>query len=432
MPDSAQKTTSDHQQRILIEDVNVFDGTSNSVLANAAVLIEGSKVLEVSTSKIAADDKTTVIAGGGKFLMPGMTNAHCHIMGNGNTMIDFGMGGPGTLYANTLKGASDTLMRGFTSVRDMGGDLTAIRKVIDKGDFAGPRIFPSQAMISQTSGHADFSMSYEDASEFGGERMITEQIGFCRVVDGVPLVLAAVREQLKKGATQIKLTVGGGAASLHDPLVTIQFTAEEIRAAVQAATDYGTYVATHVYNVTGIRRAIDAGVKSIEHGHLTDEDTVKYMADKEVWLSTQPFALGDHTYPDPDQAAKDKEICTGTDNVFTWAQKYGVKTAWGTDLLFEPQAAGRENVMAARLGQWYSNIDALKILTSGNCELFELAGDRNPYRAAKLGIIAKGSWADMILVDGDPTKDIQLLADPVNKFQLIIKNGVIEKNTLAA
>ncbi|QXU52504.1 amidohydrolase family protein [Rhodococcus pyridinivorans] len=133
-----------------------------------------------------------------------------------------------------------------------------------------------------------------------------------RVADGPDRVLAAVREQLKKGASQIKVMVGGGAASMYDPLYTVQFTDPELRAAVHAATDYGTYVATHVYNVTGIRRAVAAGVKSIEHGHLADEETIALLAEKDVWLSMQPFALGDHHYPDPNRADKDKEICSGT------------------------------------------------------------------------------------------------------------------------
>lgn len=135
--------------------------------------------------------------------------------------------------------------------------------------------------------------------------------------------------------------VGGGAASMYDPLYTVQFIDKELRAAVHAATDYGTYVATHVYNVTGIRRALAAGgVKSIEHGHLADEETIALLAEKEVWLSMQPFALGDHHYPpDPGRAEKDRQICTGVENVYEWAKKHGVKTAWGTDLLLEPQIA---------------------------------------------------------------------------------------------
>ncbi len=251
-----------------------------------------------------------------------------------------------------------------------------------------------------------------------------------RVADGPDRVLAAVREQLKKGASQIKVMVGGGAASMYDPLYTVQFTDPELRAAVHAATDYGTYVATHVYNVTGIRRAVAAGVKSIEHGHLADEETIALLAEKDVWLSMQPFALGDHHYPDPNRADKDKEICSGTDNVYEWARKHGVKTAWGTDLLLEPQLAHRQSEMAARLGDHYSNADALRMLTSGNAELFRLAGERDPYRQAPFGVIAEGAWADVLLVDGNPLEDLSLLADPAKHLSVIVKNGNVVKNLL--
>ncbi len=270
--------------------------------------------------------------------MPGLSDAHVHLMGNANSMMEFLQGPTGALYGNTIAEAKRMLLRGFTTVRDMGGDTAPVKSLIDRGVFEGPRIFPSQAMISQTSGHADFSFVYDVPEEFGGAPSRTEDIHFTRVADGVPRVLAAVREQLKMGASQIKLTLGGGAASMYDPLNTLQYTPDEIRAAVQAATDYGTYVAAHVYTPAGIARALDAGVTSIEHGHLADEATIALIAEKGAWLSMQPFAEDDHHYPDPVRAAKNTEICHGTDEVYGWARQHGVKTAWGTDLLLEPQS----------------------------------------------------------------------------------------------
>ncbi|QIK64921.1 amidohydrolase family protein [Leucobacter viscericola] len=417
---------------MIIRNVRVFDGLSGKTIDNADVLVEGTHVIAVSTSPIAGDssDGVVEINGNGKFLMPGLSDAHVHLMGNANNMMEFLQAPTGTLYGNTIAEAKRMLLRGFTTVRDMGGDTAPIKSLIDRGTFEGPRIFPSQAMISQTSGHADFAFVYDTPEEFGGKPSRTEDIHFTRVADGVPRVLAAVREQLRQGASQIKLTLGGGAASMYDPLNTLQYTPEEIRAAVQAATDYGTYVATHVYTPEGIARAIEAGVKSIEHGHLSDEATVKLMGDNGTWLSMQPFAEDDHHYPDPVRSAKNTEICKGTEEVYEWAKKYGVKTAWGTDLLLEPQSAARQSVMAARLGEFYSNVEALKMLTSGNAQLFELAGERNTYRGGKLGVIAEGSWADMILVDGDPTADLSLIADPDTNFNLIVKGGQIIKNTL--
>ena len=146
--------------------------------------------------------------------------------------------------------------------------------------------------------------------------------------------------------------------------------------------------------------------------------------------SVQPFAEDDHHYPDPSRAAKNTEICHGTDQVYGWAKKYGVKTAWGTDLLLEPQSAPHQSAMAARLSEYYTNVEALKMLTSGNAQLFEMAGERNSYRGGKLGVIAEGAWADVILVDGDPLADLSVLADPESRFPVIIKNGQIIKNTL--
>ena len=418
--------------RIIIRNARLFDGTSEHIQDGVDVLIEGARVLAVSASPLArnAFDGAREIDADGKFLMPGLTDAHVHLMGNANSMVDLLQAATGELYGNTIAEAKRMLLRGFTTVRDMGGDTSPIKSLIDRGVLEGPRIFPSQAMISQTSGHADFSFVYEKPSEFGGRAARTEDIHFTKVADGVPQVLTAVREQLKTGASQIKLTLGGGAASLYDPLSTLQYTPDEIRAAVQAAADYGTYVAAHVYTSDGVARALECGVRSIEHGHLMDEVTVKLIRDAGAWLSVQPFAEDDHHYPDRVRAQKNGEICAGTAQVYAWAKRYGVKTAWGTDLLLEPQSAGRQSIMAARLGEHYSTTEALTMLTSGNASLFEMAGERNTYREARLGVIEEGAWADLILVDGDPIADLSVIADPESNFLLIVKDGRIVKNDL--
>lgn len=422
--------TRETQNKVIVRNVRLFDGVSSQTQDNVDVLIQGEKVAAISSSPISSSDGAVEIDGSGGFLMPGLSDAHVHLMGNANGMVDFLQGPTGALYGNTIAEAKRMLLRGFTSVRDMGGDTAPVKTLIDRGTFEGPRIFPSQAMISQTSGHADFAFVYDTPKAFGGRPSRTEDIHFTRVADGVPQVLAAVREQLRQGASQIKLTLGGGAASMYDPLSTLQYTPDEIRAAVQAATDYGTYVATHVYTPAGIARALDAGVRSIEHGHLADKATVRAIGEAGAWLSMQPFAEDDHHYPDPVRAAKNTEICHGTAQVYEWASQYGVKTAWGTDLLLEPALAPRQSAMAARLGGFYSNADALKMLTSGNAGLFELAAERNAYRGGKLGQLTPGSWADMILVDGDPLDDLSVIGAPDEYFKLIIKGGRIVKNEL--
>ena len=416
-------------QRLLIKNVRIFDGISDR-LADGHVLIEGRTIAAVDTSPIAESEQTTVIDGAGRTLMPGMSDAHVHLVGMANTLIDLAMGSQTLLAAATLAKAKDTLLRGFTTVRDMAGDTAGIKKVIDGQPALGPRIYPSQAAISQTAGHGDFSFVYERPTALGGNESRGEQIGFMRVADGPDRVLAAVREQLKLGASQIKLMVGGGAASLYDPLYTVQFTSPELRAAVQAAEDYGTYVSTHVYNVTGIRRAVEAGVKSIEHGHLADEPTIAMLAERGVWLSTQPFSEHDHSFLNPDSAEKNREICAGTDQLYRWATKHGVNVAWGTDLLFEPDRDDLQSTMMARLGGYMSNVAALKMVTSGNAELLRLAGARDPYSSARLGEVTAGAWADVLVVDGDPTADLDLLANPAENLAVIVKDGVIVKNSL--
>ncbi len=417
------------QHRILVKNVRIFDGISDR-LVPGHVLVAGKTIAAVETSPIAEDAQTTVIDGADRVLMPGMTDAHVHLWGMANTMIDMLTATQSQLAAATLARSKDTLLRGFTTVRDVAGDTAGIKKVIDADPALGPRIYPSQAAISQTAGHGDFSFPFETPTALGGSESRAEQIGMMRVADGPDRVLAAVREQLKGGASQIKLMVGGGVASAYDSLSSLQFTRAELRAAVDAAADYGTYVCTHVYTVAGIHRAVEAGVKSIEHGHLADEATVAMLAEREVWLSTQPFSDHDHSFPDPDRAAKNVEVCEGTGQLYRWAKKHGVNVAWGTDLLFEPEHNFRQSDMVARLGEFFTNVEALKMVTSGNADLFRLCGERDPYGSARLGEITCGAWADFLLLNGDPTQDLTVLTDPAANLAVIVKDGVVVKNTL--
>ncbi|MBS1693305.1 MAG: amidohydrolase family protein [Actinobacteria bacterium] len=418
------------QQCLLVKNVQIFDGLRDRVHPGH-VLVRGPTIEAVETSPISETGVDVVIDGAGRVLMPGMTDAHVHLVGMANSLTDLMTATQTQIAASTLARARDTLLRGFTCVRDMAGDTVGIRNVVDGDPALGPRIYSSQAGISQTSGHGDFGPVFERPTALGGAESRAETIGFLRVADGVDRVLAAVREQLKRGATQIKMMVGGGAASPYDPLSTVQFTPSELRAAVDAAADYGTYVAAHVYTVPGIHRAVDAGVASIEHGHLADEATIAMLAEREVWLSTQPFAEDDHGFLAPESAAKNREICGGTDRVYRWARKHGVNVGWGTDLLFEPDRADRQSEMVTRLGRYFTTVEALKIVTSGNAALCRLAGERDPYRAARFGEITAGAWADFLLVDGDPTVDLQVLGDPAATLALIVKDGVVVKNALS-
>ena len=233
-----------------------------------------------------------------------------------------------------------------------------------------------------------------------------------------------------QGASQIKLTAGGGVASPFSPLDVSTFNEAELRAAVEAAENWGTYVCTHAYTSVSIQRSIAAGVKCIEHGHLMDDATARLMAEKGIWLSTQPFLdIGGAAALSPVQQAQMRQVVGGTERVYALARKYKIKTAFGTDILFSKALAARQGAGLADLERWYTPAEALIMATSTNAELLALSGLRNPY-PGKLGVVEEGALADLLLVDGNPLENIRLVADPDKNFLIIMKDGKIYKNTL--
>jgi imidazolonepropionase-like amidohydrolase len=240
-----------------------------------------------------------------------------------------------------------------------------------------------------------------------------------------------VREQLMLGATQIKLTAGGGVASPRSPLDVSTFTEAELRAAVEAAENWGTYVTVHAYTPAAIQRAIAAGVKCIDHGHLMDEPTARLLAAKGIWLSMQPFpdAAADAFPPGSFERAKALEVIAGTDSTYRLAKTHKLKTAFGTDILFSPALAQRQGALLASLVRWFTPAETLVMATGTNAQLLALSGKRNPY-PGKLGVIEEGALADLLLVDGNPLENIALLADPGKNFVVIMKDGKVYKNTL--
>lgn len=423
-PVSAQDSPS-----VLYENVQIFDGHSADLTPPSNVLVVGDKIEAISASPIEADG-ATVIDGAGKVLMPGLIDAHWHTMLIRTTPAQ---GLNDDMGFTTLQAAAEaeaTLMRGFTTVRDMGGYSFSLKRAIDQGVVEGPRIYPSGAMISVTSGHGDFRQLWE-LPRRPGELSRMEELGMAMITDSPDEVRMRVREQLMLGASQIKMTAGGGVSSPFSPLDVSTFTLDELKAAVEAADNWGTYVAVHAYTPVAIQRAIAAGVKVIEHAHLMDEESAKLMAEKGIWLSTQPFDahFGSETPRSADGLAKLRQVVDGTDNVYRWAKQYGIKTAFGTDILFSPEAAGNQGSMLALLTKWYTPAEALEMATGTNGELLQLTGPRNPY-PGKLGVVEEGAFADLLLVDGDPTENIDLVADPDN-FVVIMKGGRVYKNTLA-
>jgi imidazolonepropionase-like amidohydrolase len=313
-------------------------------------------------------------------------------------------------------------------VRDLGGPMLEARPKIDKGELPGPRIYPSGAMISQTSGHGDFRQLNERSRRFGGEVSRGELLGGAFIADGRDEVLTATRENLRAGASQIKVMAGGGAASAYDPLDVAQYTLDEMKAAVEAADDWNTYVTVHAYTTKAVRRAVEAGVKCIDHGQLLDEETVKLLAEKGVWLSLQALDPAPPTAPAATRAKK-QMVIDGTDNAFKWALKYEVKLAWGTDFLFAPANNKNQTADILKLKQWMPAAQVLKLVTHDNAQLLALSGPRNPY-PGKLGVVQEGALADLLLVDGDPIANLELLRDPGKSFVVIMKDGQVYKNTL--
>ena len=414
---------------ILINNVQIFDGSSEQT-GRGNVLVVNSRIKTVSESPIPTDGipNVTILDGKGKFLMPGLIDAHWHAYMSCNTMMDLLTADTAYTQFKAGQEARATLLRGFTTIRDAGGPVFGLKRAIDEGILSGPRIYPSGSLISQTGGHGDFRAVYDEPRPFDCCGLThTEEMGAAIIADGIDAVTVAARNNLRLGASQIKLMTGGGVASLYDRLEDTQFFEEEIHAAVKAAEDAGTYVMVHVYVPRAIQRAIHAGVKSIEHGHLIDEPTMQLIAEKEIWLSMQPFTLGDNQFPTKEQQEKHALVVQGTDQTYHLAKKYNVKLAWGTDLLFNPANTKNQNQGILKLRQWFSNFEILKMVTHDNAELLALSGARNPY-PGKLGVIEEDAWADLILVDGDVLKDITLLGDPEKNFIMIMKGGEIYKN----
>lgn len=410
----------------LFRNVRVFDGTSPTLSDPTNVLVRGNLIAVVGSAALPTAT-TKIIDGRGRTLMPGLIDAHVHLTFGALTMAELASPDltPAKAGDAAAANATQTLMRGFTAVRDVGGPVFEVKKQIDAGRIAGPRIWPSGPTVSQTSGHGDYRMPWEGPRRWTGKASQAELLGAGYIADGRGEVLAATREALRGGASQIKMMAGGGTSSAYDPLDVTQYTLDEMKAAVEAAEDWGTYVTVHAYTPRAVRRAVEAGVLAIEHGQLLDEDTLKLLADRGIWLSLQ--RLQDST---PEMTALRREkrepLIEGQERVWPLAKKLGVKLAWGTDFLFDPQQNAHQNAYILRLKAWFTPAEILKLVTHDNAQLLALSGLRSPYQG-KLGVVREGALADLILVNGDPLANIDLIADPGRNFVVIMKDGKIYK-----
>ncbi len=418
---------------ILFQNVRIFNGT-DKLSAPTNVLVVGNQIKRISSGAITPPEgaKLTTIDAAGRTLMAGLIDAHVHMMFSSLPQLAIMVSDIGFVNLAAGNAASSMLQRGYTSVRDLGGPSFGLKKAIDANMVAGPRIWPSGAMISQSGGHGDFRLPV-DLPAAPDSFTYSERVGATEIADDPATVRRRVREQLALGATQIKLMAGGGVASSFDPIDVTQYTVEELRAAVEAAENWGTYVTVHAYTPRAVQQAIQAGAKCIDHGQLLDEATAKLMAEKGIWWSLQPFTDDKSSaYPEgSSNRIKQLTMFEGTDTAYKLAKKYKIRTAWGTDILFEPANLATQTSQLTKMVRWYTPAEVLKMATSDNAELLALSGLRNPY-PGKLGVVEEGALADLLLVDGDPIANIKLLEDADKNFLVIMKDGKFYKNLVSS
>ncbi len=322
-------------------------------------------------------------------------------------------------------------MRGFTTVRDTGGQVMGVSQAIDEGHHVGPRIYASGAAIGMTAGHGDFRSRNTRPRQLGGPAETElERLGMTVFADGVPEVLSASREQFRQGAQFLKIFAGGAVTGLRDPLDIAEYSVEELRAAAEEAQRWNTYLAVHAYTDRSVANALEAGALSIEHANLITEPTMKLMARKGAFLSAQ---TGFFLAPIPEsfsaaQKARQQEAAEGLDRMMKLARQHRVKIAFGTDFVGSLAAKAAQPLEFINRTRWFTPLEILRQATSINAELIALSGPRNPY-PGRLGVIEPGALADLVLVDGNPLDDIALMTEPQKNFVLIMKDGVVYKNT---
>ena len=408
---------------IIIKGANLLDVVKNTIRENAFVAIENDRIVEVG-EKGTTFGAERVIDAKGLTLMPGLIDLHVHVYLTTMDLASISRKPMSLLLMEGAQMASAMLDRGFTTVRDMAGADHGFATAIERDVIRGPRMFVSGRALSQTGGHGD-------------QRPRGEQIEICacganttwlsQVVDGVPAVLAATRAELRSGAHQIKLMASGGIASPSDPLLSVQFTSEEIKAIVGEAVDWGTYAAAHAYSPPAIRRAVEGGVRTIEHGNLLDAPTAKLMAERGAFLV--PTLVTYETLRDLGREAGLPEVSIRKTGAVLGAglqsleiaQAAGVEMGFGTDLLGIAQP--QQNREFSIRSQVLAPIEVIRSATSVAAKILQREGE--------LGVIASGAFADLILVAGDPLRDISVLAKPERSLRLVMKAGKIYRDALS-
>jgi imidazolonepropionase-like amidohydrolase len=426
----------DAPNQTLFTNVNVFDGFADELAMDTDVLVEGNHIVEVGQNISAPD--ATVIDGGGRTLTPGLIDMHTHITfetnqgTNGFNFYDFG--GAGAMAAQALR--DNMLMKGITTGRDIAGNSRGIARLIQQGQLIGPRVYTSGGVLSATGGHGDFGGPTDTVHnvDYG---MLVEQ---SYIVDGRDDVIESSRRNFRNGAHFTKIMAGGGVASLYDPLEIYAATQEEIEAAVEIASEYGTYVAIHAYNDQSYKRSLDAGVRSFEHGFLVSEKTVKRMArmDQDIAWSFQCYmsvaTFGDYdSMPDfftHEQKLKGVAVGKGARKAAAMMLEHDVFMVGGSDMFSPAYGPRMKEDITCRVNMVnYPESHALKMSTGNAGIVLKWSKVLDPYPTYHLGRIAADSYADILLWDGNPLENIDLILDE-SKLHLVMKDGVVYKDIM--
>jgi imidazolonepropionase-like amidohydrolase len=414
-----------HAESYLIGNVRIFNGV-DAKLTTGHVLVEDGTIAKISGDPIEAPEGAIVIDGGNRVLSPGFIDLHVHLTSHvPSGQDDAHATVVGAVAADVARHFLDS---GFTTIRDAGGTHPHLARAIEIGTVYGPRVFPSGAVLSQTGGHGDWRHGDQPHPSLkGGDPYM--QADQAVLVDGVDQHLMAARENLRRGATQIKIMGGGGVMSAYDPIHSLQPSPAEIRAAVQAASDWGTYVLAHAYTSEAVRRLIDNGVRCIEHGLLIDDATARYVKQNNVVLSTQLVvyrALKD--LPGITQTNLDKldVVLKGQENLIGLIKKHKITTGFATDLI-----GGMYPMLTREFTEraiYWTPAEVLAQATSESAKVIRMSGRLN--RHGNFGEIREGWLADLLLINGEPLDDISVLRDPEKNLALIMKGGEIVKSRL--
>jgi imidazolonepropionase-like amidohydrolase len=406
--------------RIVLENCTLLDGTAPDLRDGMQVLVEGERIREVSETPSAAAGAQTLDLKG-KTLMPGLIDAHAHLIA---TTLNLGQLAhePATLTtARARHIAEGMLRRGFTTIRDAGGADWGLAAAITYGLIDGPRVFYAGRALSQTGGHGDFR-----PRTWEGDHCACCMAGtqFSVIADGVSAVQKAAREELRRGASQIKIMASGGVASPTDPVWNLQYSEEEIRAIVWEAQSWRTYVMAHAYTPEAVSRCVRYGVRSIEHGNLIDATTAALMASAGAFL-VPTLVTYEALHREGKQWGLPQVSIDKIEGVreaglrsLEYAKGAGVKMGFGTDLLGETHHY--QSLEFSIRAQVLSPFEVIQSATLTNAELLNRGGE--------LGVLAPGALADMIAVNGNPLKDLTLLQEQGKHLSLIMKGGKIYKN----